>query len=238
MTATIDNLVDYKMAKKKEPSAEEVLQTMKERSEAINDLLETIGHHHSQAYDTAAEKHLYVAGKDGKKRIKHSLLEDDEEKQAAFVEEMARFYEDKAKEHFGVSKDKKYDAMEREMLIKAYTGATKNELMAQVRRHGKNFKKEQFIKLKEDFEKGIAESLSPYATEHVKESHIPGLIKHMGLEALVDESKVRLPEALGLAVAYLKSGAIPPEAISKEVYYKKPKGRIVPGYKVEEKKAA
>lgn len=247
MVATIDDIAEHRMAEtpEKEEDPHALLETVEKRRKDLSELIETINQAHSEAYDTAARKHLEYTTKTGAKRIGHSRLKDPKI-QEAMADEMAKFYETKAREHFGVGEEKKLDDLEKEMLIGAYAGINRSTLYNVITSQKDKFTKKVVRKIQDDYAEALMKSLGGHVTGHLKESHIKPLIKHMGIDDLVNAEQVKLDDARKLALNYVTAGTISPKELEEEPYYKGPKdekgGKVIPLYKVkkpeEEKKAA
>src|SRR3989344_1282751 len=87
------------------------LQLMKDKSEAVQQLIDTLEIHHHEAYTGAANK--YLLDKDSK-NIDYKKLKSGEV-QEKFAEHMVDFYLTKAKERFGISKEKKLSEVETDL---------------------------------------------------------------------------------------------------------------------------
>jgi len=159
-------------------------------------LVDTAGQHHMEAYTHAVEKHL--KGKDGLIDLK---LLDESAVQKQFHKTMSDFYVSKAKAHLKV--DKETDELENDMLMGVYAKVTRAELKELITRQGSKLNHITYIN--EAFRRYIPqlqEQLYLSAGSHLESEHIPGIIKHMGLEDIVDAGKITLQEAQKLLRAH------------------------------------
>ena len=98
----------------------EHLEKYKKLSKHADQISDTTARHHRQAYDKAVEDILIP---EGEKDADYDLLKKTKF-QVAFADKMSDFYISKAKDYFGVQKD--LSDLEKELLMKAYSGTTKS----------------------------------------------------------------------------------------------------------------
>ena len=181
-------------------------------------LADTAGHTHTEAYTAAVNKHLM----DGKEVDFERL--DDSKIQEQFVKTMSDMYISKAKDHFSISKD--LDDLEKEILMQAYSGVTRQQLQQAVGKYGKRFTHQQFDGLKSRIQNAIGERLYASAGGHLKDEHVKGIIKHLGLEDKVESSKIDAEEARQLLEVFHREGSVPDSALTE----------ILENYKLKKKK--
>ncbi len=193
------------------------LQQFMEGRKAVKRLADTLYTHHQEAYTSAANVHL----KNGRGQIDFSQLED-AAVQEKFAQQMTDFYVAKAKENFGIGKDVKLDPIRVNQLLFAYAGITKDQLIRLIKQRGENFTHEHFSSVAKELSDSVHERLAPTAAEHVKPEHIPGILKDMKLDDIVDATKVRLEEVVGLmGVYHAQGGVVPPPSYKNAAYLKK-----------------
>jgi hypothetical protein len=193
----------------------------KAKHETVDMLVDTIEHEHQQAYSTAVEKHL----KNDEGQVDYGRLKETGI-QRKFAESMAEHYVEKAREKFGISKDKRLSDEEKSMLLTAYAGITKEELGSIIKQRKHRFTHNVFRNIIGDNERGlkanIRNRLLGSAYEQLEEEDKPEIIKSMGKEAELDPSKMTLEQAVSLLQTYHNnSGVLPPDAYEGEIYHKK-----------------
>lgn len=194
------------------------LQLFTEKKKAVKKLTDTIQLHHEQAYTSAAEKHL----KDKGGLFDYGKLED-AATQEKFAEHMADFYVTKARDYLGVGKDVKLNEHQVDMLLAAYSGITRSELLDVVRKSGEDFTLNAFKAVVDRVMQQIGRRLDSTAASHVKAEHKVGIVKEMKLEDLVDPTKMTIEQVAELMQAYhANEGVIPPKSYKKEIFYRKP----------------
>lgn len=205
------------MAEKKEELPEHISKYSKLRKKAKK-MIETMDRHHRGAYDAAVDA---VLTEDG--QVDMELLED-RKIQDRFSEKMSDYYISKAKQLFKVKGDAKFDDLEKELLMNAYTGTTKDQLQKYVRRHGKVFTFDHFHeKLRPKLMEKMHENLNEATFSHFKDEHISDILRYTGSSGFIDKEKIRLPEATGILEQYEEMGVVPEKSHKRALYYKKQK---------------
>jgi hypothetical protein len=202
------------------------LQKMRDKLDAIDQLVDTIELHHYQAYTSAAEKHLTTEGK----KLDYKKLEDSGT-QERFVQHMVDFYVERARERFGISKDKKLNDEEVDMLLGMYGNVTKGELLERIRENKGKFTLESFKGLLGTKEgRGILgqvrTKMLPGATSHIRDDphELEEIVKDMGIADKVDPKYMTRQQVIGLAHNYhLNDGSIPSSVYKGEVFSKEKK---------------
>ena len=147
------------------------LQEMRDKFDAIDDLIDTLDLNHHEAYTIAANKHLK---KDNGKPGPDYMKLEDGETQEKFAQEMADFYLVKAREKFGISKSKELSETDKNMLLNAYAGFTKDELLELLRHHKKDFKLDLFSGFMRDPRTGflaqVRAKMTPSAQAHIRDT--------------------------------------------------------------------
>ncbi len=191
------------MAKKEEEDKTPYITKHKKLYTHATQLHDTAVHTHQAAYQSAVNKHL--VGDDGE--VNFEKL-DNLKIQREFIDTMADTYISKAQQHFKISKDKKLDDLEKDMLMKAYAGVTRGTIKQYVNAHGKNFKHQQFNQFTQQYTRDLQQQLYASASAHIEEEHIPDIVKHVGLEAKLDGGKITVQEAAHLLETYQREGGI------------------------------
>lgn len=181
-------------------------------------LADTAGHTHTEAYAVAVSKHLLEGGEVDFDKLEDAKVQDQ------FVKTMSDMYVSKAKAHFKVSKD--LNDLEKEILMQAYSGITRQQLQQAVEKYGKKFTHQQFEGLKNRLQNAIGERLYASAGGHLKDEHVQSIIKHMGLEGKVEAAKINADEARQLLEVYHREGSVPDTALTE----------ILDNYKIKKKK--
>jgi len=206
------------MADKKDELPEHIAKFQK-LSKAAKKMLSTMERNHRGAYDAAVDKHLM---KDG--QVDTDLLDDDSV-QEKFANEMADHYIAKAKQVFKVKEGEKEKLgdMEKELLMNAYAGTTKAQLLQHIRQYGKRFTFDHFYgELRPGMTEQIQNNLTAASASHLKKEHIGDIVKYTGVSKFVDKDRMRIDDAVGLLRVYEEQGVIAEKALKKALYYKKP----------------
>ena len=137
---------------------------------------------------------------------------------------MANYYIDKAEKTFKI-KIKERDELEKEMLMKAYSGVTKAELKNAIRQYRNRFTLGFFEeKVKPKFMESITETLSEVPLQHFEDKHIDDIVKYMNIGHMVDTKYMKLRDALYLLnEIHEKVGAVTEKHLEDQLYYKKKK---------------
>ncbi len=190
----------------------------KAKHEAVDILVDTIEHEHQAAYSTAADKLL----KNEKGQIDYAKLKEGKV-QRQMAEEMTGHYLTKAKQRFGIDPNKPLDEAEQAMLLSAYAGITKEELLDVIRARKHQFTHTNFRSMVTQIKNNIEKKLRPSAYGHLEEEDKPAIIKHMGLEDRIAHEKITLQGSVELLQNYFANkGHVPSELYEGEVYHKKP----------------
>ncbi len=193
------------------------IEKAKAKHEAVDMLLDTIEHEHQAAYTTAADKLL----KNEKGQIDYAKLKEGKV-QRQMAEEMTAHYLTKAKQRFGIDTNKPLDETEQAMLLSAYAGITKEELIDVIRARKHQFTHANFRSMVGQIKSSIDKRLRPSAYGHLEDEDKPTIIKHMGLEDVIASEKITLQESVGLLQNYFANkGHVPSELYEGEVYHKK-----------------
>lgn len=205
------------MADKKEEVPDHISKYLKLTKKAKN-MVSTMDRHHRGAYNAAVDA---VLTKDG--TVDQDLL-DDKNVQVKFVDKMVDHYISKAKQQFKIQEGAKFDDLEQTLLMNAYSGTTRDQLLQEVRQHKKGFTFDYFNReVRPEMTKQIYHHLKSAAGSHLKEEHIDDIIRYTKTEGLIDKEKIRLQEAVPLLEIYEEMGMISPKQIKDSIFYKKPK---------------
>ncbi len=186
-------------------------------------LVDTLNVEHSAAYLKGAET-ITEGG-----QVNYDLL-DKEENQQKFADAMAGHYLKKL-EKYG----KPGNAMESDMLMKAFTGATQTQLYDLVKKHGKEYTLDTHERIKSRFIRNVSEIAEPATYGHLRDEHVEEYVKHMGLEGIVDASKMTVHDLVQVHDLYDEHGALTPKLI-KTQYTKTGQGSLLFLKKEKEKK--
>ncbi len=193
------------------------IEKAKAKHETVDILVDTIEHEHQAAYNAAADKLL----KNEKGQIDYAKLKEGKV-QRQMAEEMTNHYLTKAKQRFGIDPNKPLDEAEQAMLISAYAGITKEELLGVIKERKHQFTHPNFSNTVAQIKNAIDRKLRPSAYGHLDEEDKPTIIKHMGLEDKIDTEKITLQESVGLLQNYFTNkGHLPSEIYEGEIYHKK-----------------
>jgi hypothetical protein len=205
------------MADKKKEVPEHISK-FKKLDKKADQMIATTNKHHRNAYDAAVEKVLMPEGS-----VDYELL-DKMENRDKFADEMSDFYISKAKQHFKVGKDAKFDNLEEQLLMSSYAGITKGELREYTRKLGKKFTFEQFDQgLKPGMMEKINRDLDKATKSHFKDEHIGDIVKYVKGDKFLDANKMNLDEAFKAIKEFKKNGgALKQDDYKQEIFYKKP----------------
>lgn len=209
-------LVLFQVAAPTEPDFVEKYQSLDKKRKLI---IDTIRHHHHEAYLSAAGEHL----KDKTGRYIDLEKLDDEDTRKKFVDSMATFYRDKAK---GILKAgvKPEDEFENEIMMQAVYGVSKEALRHALTEGKKDYTLEVHQKQVKEIVDAIDKNLRGISTGHISEKHIDDIIKY----TKADEAAKKLgyefnkglftrEHAAGLLKDYLALGNITKQAVDQ--YY-------------------
>ena len=193
----------------------EAFKKYKKLSKKAKKIIDTTNREHSRAYDAASE-----LLEDEERHIDYEKL-DDSKMQEKFAEKMADHYVSKAKQALKSTISGK-DEFENAMLTEAYAGVTLHELKQYIGEEGKEFTLDTFHKkYRPGFERKISKNLTAAARSHLKEEHIPGIVKLTKSEEFIDANKLTLEEAIGILDIYHESGVVPYKSFKGKRYAKK-----------------
>lgn len=186
--------------KKKEEVPEHISKFYKLQKKA-DQMITTMHRHHRGAYDKAIDD---VLTKDG--QVDMELLED-VKIQDKFANVMADHYLSKAKKLFKTKDDAKFDDLEKELLLNAYTGTTKEQLRRLVKEHKKGFTFEHFYGQEvPGMTQHIQGHLKAAAGSHITEENLDDIVKYTG--ANVKRELLERDHGIVLLSLYKKYGTI------------------------------
>ena len=191
------------MADKKKEEVPEHISKFYKLQKKADQMLTTMHRHHREAYDKAIDD---VLTKDG--QVDMELLED-AKTQDKFVNVMADHYFSKAKKLFKTKEDAKFDDLEKELLLNAYTGTTKAQLQRLVKSHKKGFTFEHFYgKEVPGMTKTIRDNLTAAASSHIKEENLDDILKYTGADKYVKKELLERDHGIALLDIYKQMGVI------------------------------
>ena len=161
----------------------EHIEKYKKLTKHTDQIADTTARHHRQAYDKAVEDLLIL---EGEKDADYDLLKKTKH-QVAFADKMSDFYIKKAKDYFGVQKD--LSDLEKELLMKAYSGTTKSELKRMIAKHKDKFSFDQFKQYHDEFVDQIRGTLRDSAAGHFTKDHLDDILKYCVTEDALKEIK-------------------------------------------------
>jgi len=195
------------------------LQQMRDKLDAIDDLVDTLDVHHHEAYTSAAEKHLMKAdGNLDYKKLKDGKVQED------FAQTMVDFYIEKAKNKFGISQAKKLSEEETDMLLSAYANVTKGSLLELLRENKDEFKLQMFstnVRSERGILAQVRARMTPSATSHIQDTSEDktDIVKEMGLEQMVDPEYMTRDQVIGLGQQYHRDrGVVNPRLYEDQGY--------------------
>lgn len=194
----------------------------KKLSKKSKKIVDTTIREHGRAYDTATS---LIEDEEG--NIDYEKLEDPV-LQEKFAEKMADHYVSKAKQVLK-SKISGKDKFENAMLTQAYAGTAEHELKQIVGELGSKFTYDVYNKeIKDNFVKKIASNLKSAAKSHIKEEHIPHVVKYTKTEEFIDPNKLTIDDAVDILDEFHTQGVVSPEKHKNKIYsikkyYKKEK---------------
>ncbi|HLC99292.1 MAG TPA: hypothetical protein VJC00_04770 [Candidatus Nanoarchaeia archaeon] len=197
-----------------EETPEFIEQFYKKRNQ-VNMLLNTTEIEHSKAYIKAVDKAL----RNQEGNVDYELLEDDDIRQK-FIDTLIGHYVSAAKS--ALKSDLKGETdLEKHILMKAYTGATKGALEGMIHETKSGYTKQQHDKEVGGLIKQQSKELSTLVGSHLKKEHIPHIIKYTGAGDLVDEEKMKVEHAAGLLGIYNEGkGAVTSDYVEGQIYAK------------------
>ena len=190
------------MSKKKKDSTPDYISKHEKMHKEADLLIDKISHSHSKAYNSAVDKHLT----DEKGNVHYDRL-DDVKVQKAFAKSMSDHYIAMSHQHFKVSKN--LSELEKDLLMKAYSGTTSAALEGLVKQLGKNLTLQDFLgHAAEAYTKPLRESLYATSGKHIDESHLEGILKYVGLDKKVDAGKITAEQGSNLLRTFHKEGSV------------------------------
>lgn len=167
---------------------------------------------HSEAYNVAAKKLLMNEEGD---ELDLDKLEDSK-MQEKMADEMSQFYLKKAKKYFKSGTDEG-DRLKADGLMREYAGITKAELHKSIRGHGKQYSLSMHERYRSNLMDEIRKKLTSSAAGNLTQDHTGHLIKHLGIEDIVDAKKMKIDEAIQLHHMYQQNKGLTKEQI-KNIY--------------------
>ena len=167
---------------------------------------------HSEAYTIAVDSLL----KDKKGIVHYDLLEK-EDMQQKFVDKMVEHYIRRANEYFKTDIDPK-DRIQVDQLLKMYSGATKTQLEKNLLTYGKKYTIKKHESERDEFIKEVKGQLHASAGAHLRDEHAIDFVKDMGIEDIVDASKMGIKDIIYVHGAYEAGGGALTRKSLKEFY--------------------
>lgn len=186
------------------PKSVDKYESLKKKAKRI---LDTTKLAHSEAYVISADSLL----RDKEGNIDYGLLKEDN-MQKKFVDSMVSHYIQRANEYFGMNINSE-DRMQVDQLLKAYAGVTKTQLERNLKTHGEKYNIELHEKNRDKFVEEVGNQLYSSAGAHLKDEHAADFVKHMGIEDIVDATKMKVEDITLLHSAYESGKVLTPKII-------------------------
>lgn len=186
------------MAKEEKPQEIKDIEEFEKRYDTANRLANAMSLSHAEAYLKAVKKHL---GTDSPDEIDYDKL-DNPEMHTKFADTMSEFYVEKAKDYFKVKGDSS-SGLKDEQLMNSYAGVTKDEILKNIRLHGKRYTIDKHNEKKNDYVGKVQQTLLQSASSKLSDKHISHMLKHMDLDDIIDKDKINREETLRLHFQYL-----------------------------------
>gem|GEM_PF-1998006 len=204
------DVVQFK--KKEAPKLAPHLQTFYDLSKKVDGAIKTTDHHLRKAHLAGEE---IIKDKDG--NINYDFLKQTDY-QDKFAYAMSDTLFDAAKKYFKIGKDAKGDAVWNEQLINAYTGTTKSELLDAVRNAKNEFNYDYFVENHQSkLISALNKKLSAVPSSHLTKEHIGDILKHTGLENVVDKESIQTNQAVIFLDSYRREKAVGKSLLRKVV---------------------
>lgn len=196
------------MADKKKEEVPEHISKFYKLQKKADQMITTMHRHHRGAYDKALDD---VLTKDG--QVDMELLEDTKI-QDKFANVMADHYLSKAKKLFKTKEDAKFDDLEKELLLNAYAGTTKDQLRRLVKEHKKGFTFEHFYgKEVPEMAKQIKHNLKMAASSHITEESLDDILKYTGADKYLNKDILERDHGIMLLDIYKQVGTVSPKIL-------------------------
>lgn len=190
-----------------------------EKSEAISKydrlskhtdaIIDTTKRHHVEAYSKAVDDLLKEEGE--KYPDFDKLKEEDIRKD--FADKLSDFYISKAKDYFNVQGD--LDELEKDSLMKAYAGTTKDTLKRLVDKHGEDLDIDTYKKETDNLVNEVEKTLKQTTRSHFTEEDKEDLLKEANAYDLVKPDAVNKEVAIEIYTQYRETGAMSKKVLKK-----------------------
>lgn len=168
------------------------IEVLKQNYSKVKKIVATTSSVHSEAYLAAQKAHLT-----GKDDLVDSELLENADVQKKFLDTMIDHYLTKAVKDLNL-KGKPEDIIAQDRILRTYAGITRTELNELLQTQGKDYTLQQHEQVREELMKKIKKELQASASGHIGKEHTSALIKAMGLEDVVDATKMKHTDALDL----------------------------------------
>ncbi len=188
------------MAKK--PKLPKHLEEHQKLHRAAEKAADTTDRHHRIAFN---EFESAIVDKNGE--VDYTLL-DKEEFQQKGLGKLVDSYVGAAQDYFNTDKDaKKLDPIKKDRLMKAYAGFTKKQFGDYIQQLGSDFKFETFNEqFRERHMAQLRQELRQTAAQGIKQGHMKDVIKHVGLEDVLDPGRLDVQYAGALLDYHERQG--------------------------------
>ena len=176
-------------------NSHEAIEKWEKLRKHAQNIIDTTELHHREAYGAAVKEHLI--GEDG--QVDSERLED-EDLQKKFSETMADFYFEKAKDYFKVQGD--LNELEKDTLLNAYSGFTKEGIRDLIYKNGKDFNYLTFFQNTNQLMQRLKGRLISAAASHLEDKHIEDIVKHVDAEDVVKTDALKKEESIQLLELY------------------------------------
>jgi len=187
------------------------------------------------------DAYLHAQGKliDGKKRedgTERDITDLEDEKFAEdYVNEMAKRYISRIRKRWGLKDEEKWHDMDEEVLMEAYMGVSKSQLMIDVKNLGKDYTSTQHTAMAQRWMQPLGKKLKAVASAPIEDKHgkdVFDYMKSLGHKVdFLDPNKLRAGELVDILLKYEKGkGALPTQDdYRKHIAYKKEKKKELVG---------
>ena len=187
------------MANKKKEVPKHI-QEYYDKSQSIENIINSTTNAHSQAYLEAAK---LLVSKDGK-NTDYTKLEDKAFREQ-FIDKLLDSYISFAEQQSGTKANTEF---EKEILLQKYVGITRAGLSEVIH----EAKSKYSIQVHENIRKNLVEKqtkeLAPLASSHLKEEHIEDILKHTGTAEYLNKDVLEIGKAAMLLGQYKANGEL------------------------------
>lgn len=164
---------------------EEIIEKLDKKHKSYQNWIKTLETNHSTIYGNAIAK---ILGKGGKGPYDYSALDKDPKLRADLAKEIINQYMEFGKNTYGLDFS---DDMMRAQGFYFLTKQTENTIRDQINDKKGNYTIDYHQKIMENHVNEMREVMQHKVTDHIEEGHTKDVLKHMGIDGLVDENLVK-----------------------------------------------